>query len=126
MMKTKLRLVVCAILLIVSVNANATMAPVAIRLEVPTSNDDISLLISGLEALAPVTITDCRFKLLASSLELDAAALPAEIYNLIVNTINDICHDHDNEIFTASFDVAPKPAALLTLSLTTPLTKELK
>jgi len=116
MVKTKLRLIACAILLVVSVNASATMAPVATRTEAPVSNNDILLLISGLEIYGPVAITDCRFKLLAASIELDHTMLPAEIHDLIVNTIDNICPNQYTNTLTASFDVAPEPIALQALA----------
>jgi hypothetical protein len=130
MMKTKLWLVACAILLVMSVNASATMAPVARQPKVPALSNNILLLISGLEIYGPVAITDCRLKLSASSLELnislDSDKLPAEIYHLIVNTIDNICPNQYSNIFTTSLEVIPEPTALLILSPNTTLTKELK
>lgn len=120
-MKTKLRLIVCAILVVVSVNANATMAPVSRVKKTPNSNGDISLLISGPQGFTPVTITDYQFKLFGSSLELNiylnTGMLPAKIHDLIVNTMDDLNPGQHSNTLETSFQIDPGSAALLILGL---------
>ena len=131
-MKTKLLLITTALLVgILVLPTQASITDVTVQPLAPTFDDDISLLISGLEGSGGVTVTDAIFTLDDNLLTLDISLdvgpilmvtpwshnyniglLPVGSYDLTVNSIVTV-DPIQNSTFNTSFEVVPEPATAL-------------
>ncbi len=121
--------------------AMAAITDVSIQPATPTFNDDISVLVSGVES-GSMGIVDSSLTMNDMSLELDIyieqgvlpvvtpwthseniGMLPIGTYDLMVNTIYapDV-----TDTFTTSFEVVPEPTTLLLFLAGIPLLKKRK
>ncbi len=137
-MNKKIILLVIIMILSISVfvlSAQASITNVSIQPVSPIFNDDISLVISGMESSGAVLINDSVFVVNDFALELtldmfvggytvmsqwshteDIGKLSIGTYDLTVNMSVDL-NPSLNDTFTTSFEVVPEPSSLLLLSL---------
>lgn len=133
-MKAKLLLMATVLLMGVVCPVQASITDVTIQPEIPTFNDDISLLISGVQGSGGVQITDSTFIINGTDLELNIDLLvgsftvitpwshtenigvfPIGTYDLTVNMLVDL-QPSLNDTFTTSFEVVPEPTTFLIIS----------
>ena len=134
-MRTKILISVIVLLIgIFVLPAQASITSVAVQPEIPTINDDISLLISGVES-GSMEIVDTSLIINEMLLELDIyirygmlpvvtpwshseniGMLPIGTYDLTVSMFVESRPDLD-DTFTTSFEVVPEPGTMILLGL---------